>query len=87
MSEMVRTGKQRLPRREPRTPPITAAGPTMIPSAGRSLEWFLTLTCRLRCASARQAILFLSPTGRDGHEAPVRAKKWVWERRTGAARL
>ena len=35
MSEMVRTGKRRLPRREPRTPPITAAGPTMIPSAGR----------------------------------------------------
>ena len=33
-----------------------------------------TLTSRLRYTSARQAILFLSPTGRDGRAAPVRAK-------------
>src|SRR6266404_406439 len=37
---------------------------------------------RRRGTTARQAILSLSPTGRDGRVAPVRAKEWARERRT-----
>jgi hypothetical protein len=48
--------------------------------SGRLAE-AITLTSRLHCASARQAIVFLSPTGRDGRVAPVRAKEWARERR------
>src|SRR5438477_12412678 len=43
----------------------------------------ITPHSRLLPHMGRRDRLSLSPAGRDGREAPVRAKEWVWERAGG----
>src|SRR3982075_924024 len=55
---------------------------TYRPDAFRMEPFVWNLSANANGTDGPHPALVLSPLGRDGREAPVRTKEWVWERRT-----